>query len=157
VAMRAVFGREMTPKLKMPNDVSSSNIAQSTIATSARKGRDMEAMKVSSGQKSATQRSAVKVASSKKSARKSAAKKTLWSEVVRRAPTTQKSGPKIVKPVIRLPQKIKAAVMAVVSVVFVAVEVESCCCTLLHLFDFYCSICLQMLNIIQNFAISTAL
>ena len=117
VAMRAVFGREMTPKLKMPYDVSPSNIAQSTTATSARK-RDTVAVKPSSGQKSAAKHSAVKVASLKKSARKSTAKKTLWSEVVRRTATTQKSGPKIVKPVIRPPQKIKAAVMAVVSVIF---------------------------------------
>jgi len=115
VAMRAVFGHTMTPKLKIATNDVSFKFSSSPTASSAKK-REMATVKPGSGQKSATQLNKAKVASLKKSAGKSTAKKTLWSEVVRRTATTQKSAPKIIKPVIRMTQK-TAAVMVVVSMV----------------------------------------
>jgi len=114
VAMRAVFGREVTPKLKMPNDETSSS--RSKTATFASDGKKAST-KAGVSPKSVTKQSGVKVTSLKKSVRKSTAKKTLWSEVVKRAAAAQKSGPKIVKPVIVKVRKMKAAATAVVSIV----------------------------------------
>ena len=115
VAMRAVFGCDVTPKLKVPDVKSSPSLPQTMISTPARSGL-AEVVRHRSGQKAAIERSAGKLVSSKKSARKSTAKKTLWSEVVRRTAATRKSGPKIVKPVIVKARKIDAAVSAVVSI-----------------------------------------
>jgi len=110
VAMRAVFGQEMTPKLKMPNDqLSSSQTKMASLAASGGKKRG-------TSPKSVAKRSAGKV-SSVKSVRKSAAKKTLWSEVVKRpAAAPRKSGPKIIKPVVVKARKMKGALTAVVSI-----------------------------------------
>ena len=119
VAMRAVFGREMTPKLTMPRSEVPSKSSPSVIKMSARKS-EKEVVKPGMSQTSSAKQSAAKVLSSKKSARKSTAKKALWSEVVRRTTATQKSGPKIVKPIIVKAQKTKAAAASIVSIV-------SCC------------------------------
>jgi len=120
VAMRAVFGQEMTPKLKMPNENVRSKVSHARIATSAKKDAT-EAAKPSLSQKSSRRQSTAKVASLKKSSRKSTAKKTLWSEVVRRPGAAQKSGPKIVKPIIVKAQKMKAAAATVVSLLSFAI------------------------------------
>jgi len=117
VAMRAVFGQEMTPKLKVPNEGMPSKVSQAIVATSAKKGAT-EAAKPSSSQMSSAKRSTAKAAALKKSTRKSTAKKTLWSEVVRRAAAPPKSGPKIIKPVVVKAQKMQTALAAVVSIVF---------------------------------------
>jgi len=111
VAIRAVFGREMTPKLKMPSAESSS----SQLKTAASTGAKPSAKRIAS-RKSVGKQSVGKVASLKKSVRKSTAKKTLWSEVVKRAAASQKSGPKIIKPVIVKAQKMKNLATAVVSI-----------------------------------------
>ena len=114
VAMRAVFGREMTPKLKVPKDESPrSSISQPMIASAG--AGENEAKSRNSAQKSATKRSTAKVVSTKKST----TKKALWSEVVRRrVTTTQKSGgAKIIKPIIVKAQRLKSAGKSAVSVV----------------------------------------
>jgi len=125
VAMRAVFGREMTPKLKLPGGMSPSGFSQKT-ASSARKS-EKAAAKLVSTPKTATRRSAAKVKSSGKST------KVLWSEVVRRAAKTRKSGakpvmmkarksgPKILKPVVGKARKVQDTVKPVVCIAF-------CCC-----------------------------